>query len=264
MNNLTFMLLLLLLLPLNLGLHPNPGFDPRQIFLEPAEAPDPHAVMVEPANLEPPELLAPAHNYLSFDGMPTFRCGTSQGATAYKFCISEQSYNGPCEPSIRSWRFDTYLTEYRPWLPLTFRGGMAKWHVHAGNTPLATTVYGPPTPDRALRLVLPSAELTLPKDNAWVRNRPEFRWEKVQGATRYKIVVTSSTKQKKEYVLNSNKLGFKYRSFIPPASDPIPFSGIVTWSVNAYTAIVPYYSQPVAAQIRKMVLPTTGGKTLKR
>ena len=80
MNNLTFMLLLLLLLPLNLGLHPNPGLDPRQIFLEPAEAPDPHAVMVEPANLEPPELLAPAPNYLSFDGMPTFRCGTSQGA----------------------------------------------------------------------------------------------------------------------------------------------------------------------------------------
>ena len=276
MNNLTFMLLLLLLLPLNLGLHPNPGLDPRQIFLEPAEAPDPHAVMVEPANLEPPELLAPAHNYLSFDGMPTFRCGTSQGATSYQFCISKQSYNGPCETNKSSLSYISSLnsTEYRPWAPLLFRGVIAKWHVHALETgPVLLIASGPATPDRALRLVLPSAELTLPNNNAQVGNRPEFRWQSVLGATRYKIVVTGGPKrQKKEYVLSSKHPSFDSRSFIPPASDPIPFSGTVTWSVNAYNAIVPYYSKPVFSpgsgpyrpvpcQIRKMRLPTRGGKT---
>ncbi len=228
-------------------------------------------VTIEPAELEPPELLAPADNYLSFDGMPTFRCGTSQGALMYKFCISEQSYNGPCEydPSGRSLRFLSSTTEFNRRYPLPFRGVIAKWHVHAW---ASVDDIGPASPDRALRVVLSSAELKRPNDNARVGNRPDFRWEKVQGATRYKIVVTSSTKQKKEYVLNSNKLGFKSRSFIPPASDPIPFSGTVTWSVNAYNAIVPYYSKPVFSpgsgpyrpvpcQIRKMKLPTTGGKT---
>lgn len=215
------------------------------------------AVMSQPADLQPPELLAPANNYLSYDGRPTFQCGTSQGATLYQFCISEKSYTGPCETNTRSLRFipGSRGTQFRLNAPLPFRGVLAKWHVHA----MTALNVGQASPDRSLRLALPSAELTLPNNNASVGNRPEFRWQKVSGANRYKIVITNSKRQKKEYVLSSRKPGFKTRSFTPSAADPIPFSGRVRWSVNAYNSIVPYYSKPVGTQTRKMTLPRKRG-----